>query len=108
MKHFRAPDPSDALPNYAGLSFPWKEDEFYIAIDGLLFPVEIEIDCQGEAEGMFFPAHVTVKDARGNWQAFSYGGSARSSTLGRAVFTAINQRWPSIEAWLVEKAEEER
>ena len=107
MKHFRAPDPSDALPSYAGLSLTWTTDALVIAIDGMFFEVEAKVECRGMTEGLWEPLSFTVEDAYGNVREWHHG-RPDAGPMQVAVSNAIDREWPAIEAWLVEKAEEER
>jgi hypothetical protein len=110
VKHFRDYAPDAALPNYSGQSFTYRNDGMRVAIDGLFFEMDVSVACNGMSDGLFEPDDVTARDVFGNEQSFPYVGARERGSVGlrAGVLNAIDREWPTIEAWLVEKAEEER
>lgn len=110
MKHFRDLAPDAALPSYAGLSFDYEDDGMRVAIDGLIFEMEVSVYCKGMPEGLFEPISVTVKDCDDNEQSFAYVGARERGSVGlkAGVLNAIDHHWERIETWCRDKAEEER
>lgn len=100
--------PDDALPSYAGCSHTYRNHGMRVAIDGLLFEIDISVECRGMSEGLFEPDDVTVRDVFGNEMTFAYVGvyARERSGLRGGVLDAIDREWPAIEAECVQKAEE--
>lgn len=108
MRHFRAIAPDDAAPEYRGLSFDYADDAFKVGIGKLVTEFEAVIVCNGDIDGQFYAERVVLLDAYNNQQTFTRGGSSPCPWLHDAAFKAVDAIWPTIFAWLVEKAEEER
>lgn len=108
MKHFRDLAPDAALPSYEGLSFDYETDALKVGIGKLVTEFEAVIVCNGESDGQFYAERIVLMDAYGNAHSFTRGGSTDVPWLKEAAFNAVDDIWPAILTWLVEKAEEER